>query len=688
MSTQIEILLKARDEATKQIQTAFKNAEQSLTQFNTVAGQTGKTLQKAGKDVSGFNQYMKEGRTENRQFGFVMREVMDIVGGAALMIKLFGGNSSDSEKQAKRLSESVMMGYIAFQATETVISLTTAGFKSLRAVLNASKVATDSLTAAQIASNAAAKANVYMLIAQALVAVGVALYAYFKNSEDAEKAQEALNKKIEEFNNKFHETKKSVNAIRHELGQLTDKEFKDLLEAEEKYAKQQLNNAQTASSNAIKERKDDTVKAELKNKAKELELTYFQAVKATADFKTKQNKPSEDAAKKELEIALAKNKSLIDLQQSLERKILEVRSTMGLEGITLKQAQLKLEESALRESIEKQFTNRKENNELYKQALDELNNYIIAKHTQLTREEELQLEKRNEALVQSIDDKKIATEEANAKQVEDFILSLDGEWAATQRHYKKLEGIAVLEEDKAKIRAQLQIATDKHIQDEKIKGYEEAARFANEAVGLVNQFFQQEAQKDIQVIEEKRDLQIKAIDDQLAAEGISAEKKAELEAQKQALEEEAAVKIKEEKTKAFENQKAASIIEATINTAIAVTRAYAESGIISALIIGALGAAQVALIASQPTPKFHQGGTAFINASSGTEVPIMVRGQETVRVTTPEQESRRGGGSITINFNSPVSDTQFVTNSIKKVIRETGIPIEELFVNTRSEVVL
>ena len=686
MSTQIEILLKARDEATKQIQTAFKNAEQSLTQFNVVAGQTGKTLQKAGKEVSGFNQYMREGRTENRQFGFVMREVMDIVGGAALMIKLFGGNSSNSEKQAKRLSESVMMGYIAFQATETVVSLTTAGFKSLRVVLSASKVATDSLTAAQIASNAAAKANVYMLIAQALVAVGVALYAYFKNSEEATKQQEELNKKIEEFNNKFHETKKSINAIRHELGQLTDKEFKDLLEAEEKYAKQQLNNAQTASSNAIKERKDDTVKAELKNKAKELELTYFQAVKATADFQIKLNKPREDAAKKELEIALAKNKSLIDLQESLERKKIELIGTMGLEGHNLKIAQLGLEEKALRESIEKQFTGRKENNELYKQALDELNNYIVAKYQQITIAEQSEVQKRNDEYTKSRNSQRISDDEANAKQVENFILSLNGELAATMRNYDEMEDLAKSDEDKAKIRAAKQIAIDKHIQDEKIKGFKQASQLVNEAVGLMVGFANQGSEQQITNITRERDLKLESINKQLEAEGLSEEQRAILLAKKQIIEDETNQKIKNEKTKMFKDEKAAAIVQGIMNTAIAVVEALPNIPL--SVAVGILGAAQVALIASQPVPSFHKGGSAFVNAPASQEgfLPIKVRGQETVRVNTESQEANRGG--VTINFNSPVSDTQFVTNSIKKVLNQSGLSLDKAFANQRNVVSL
>ena len=80
----------------------------------------------------------------------------------------------------------------------------------------------------------------------------------------------------------------------------------------------------------------------------------------------------------------------------------------------------------------------------------------------------------------------------------------------------------------------------------------------------------------------------------------------------------------------------------------------------------------------------HTGGTAFVDAPANREVPIMVRGQETIRVNTPEQERRFSSGGVVINFNSPVSDTQFITNSIKKVLQQTGLSLDKVFVNNRN----
>jgi len=58
------------------------------------------------------------------------------------------------------------------------------------AAVNGGTVATKAATVAQAAFNAVAKANPYVLLASAAVAVGAALFAFTKNSEEATKAEE------------------------------------------------------------------------------------------------------------------------------------------------------------------------------------------------------------------------------------------------------------------------------------------------------------------------------------------------------------------------------------------------------------------------------------------------------------------------------------------------------------------
>lgn len=95
---------------------------------------------------------------------------------------------------------------------------------------------------------------------------------------------------------------------------------------------------------------------------------------------------------------------------------------------------------------------------------------------------------------------------------------------------------------------------------------------------------------------------------------------------------------------------------------------------------------------------FHSGGTvprahsgAYINAPANKEFPILVRGGETIRTEAQESALRNKQGNapanITINFNSPVSDTAFVVGSIKKALRETGLSADRLLVNNKHSAV-
>ena len=104
-----------------------------------------------------------------------------------------------------------------------------------------------------------------------------------------------------------------------------------------------------------------------------------------------------------------------------------------------------------------------------------------------------------------------------------------------------------------------------------------------------------------------------------AAEQATADKNKELEKQKADLEQ-----------KQAKWQKANSIIQTTIATSQAIMKALAEAGpfagpILTA-VIGAMGAAQVAIIASQPIPKYakgtdnHPGGLAIVGDGGRQEV--------------------------------------------------------------------
>jgi hypothetical protein len=161
-------------------------------------------------------------------------------------------------------------------------------------------------------------------------------------------------------------------------------------------------------------------------------------------------------------------------------------------------------------------------------------------------------------------------------------------------------------------------------------------------------------QKELDILEERKQAAIRADNEQLASEmqneidRINFAKKrqeeeakieAEFAAKAEELEKKKQAKISAAKTKAAKADRNAAIITSLVNTAMAITSTLAQApgGAISkgvqAAIIGGLGAAQTALIASKPIPQFAQG-TSF---SPGGLAEVGERGPELVNLPQGSQ---------------------------------------------------
>lgn len=105
----------------------------------------------------------------------------------------------------------------------------------------------------------------------------------------------------------------------------------------------------------------------------------------------------------------------------------------------------------------------------------------------------------------------------------------------------------------------------------------------------------------------------------------------------QRLDEEAEAKKKELALKQFKAQKAANMLNIIANTAMAVMRAYSDAGPLAgtalAAIVGAIGAAQLGIVAAQQPPSYAKGGYTKglgFTDETGHEVAGVVHGKEYV----------------------------------------------------------
>lgn len=145
------------------------------------------------------------------------------------------------------------------------------------------------------------------------------------------------------------------------------------------------------------------------------------------------------------------------------------------------------------------------------------------------------------------------------------------------------------------------------------------------------------------------------------------------EAKKLALENKSREEERKIKKKQFEAGRRASLIEATIATAIAVARALPNP--VLATLAGVLGASQIALIASQPTPAFADGGKVLsgkrigygdgkrVYRSNGDNLLATVKTGEVI--LNERQQRMLGGRSTFAKIGVPgFADGGFIGSSI------------------------
>ena len=156
----------------------------------------------------------------------------------------------------------------------------------------------------------------------------------------------------------------------------------------------------------------------------------------------------------------------------------------------------------------------------------------------------------------------------------------------------------------------------------------------SESINFVNALFDAKVQRYEDDINKNNDYYAALLDN----EQLSEEQRSALEAERDRKNLELEKKKREEQKKAAILNKVAGIAEVAINTAIAVSKVTAQTGVIAPLLIPsiiALGALQAATIAAQPIPQYKDGkkqgegkdGIALLNDGGKDELKISASGE-------------------------------------------------------------
>ena len=222
------------------------------------------------------------------------------------------------------------------------------------------------------------------------------------------------------------------------------------------------------------------------------------------------------------------------------------------------------------------------------------------------------------AMFEAFQQSKIDTLKANAE----IEIGLD-KYTATQKQaiqkqleldVEKITSEKFKEKEKTDEKKKEKTLTDK--EKEAQKTAEITLQSATQLTDALSQITQNRIANELLAEQNKNDENQKQLQAQLDA-GLITEaefksKKSELDATFKATESKL-------KTEAFQKEKQANIIKATMNTALGITGALPDVPL--SILAGILGAAQIGLIVSQPTPKFAKGGLFGGNshANGGTK---------------------------------------------------------------------
>lgn len=226
---------------------------------------------------------------------------------------------------------------------------------------------------------------------------------------------------------------------------------------------------------------------------------------------------------------------------------------------------------------------------------------------------------------------------------------------------KKIEDKAKADADKksadaSKLKADQEKATNDFV-------LQASQQLANDLVNIVVEGERRKTEEKLKAINEQRDIELAAIDEQQAKEeGTFVAKTAtqiKYDEKRKQLRDKFAAEERAIKIKQFNSEKEASVIQSLINTAVAVTKVIENPFL--AVAVGIFGAIQTALIAAQPVPKFSGGGIFKGPSHSAGGIPLTNGGNKVGEVE---------GGEIILNRN--VSRYPELVNLVSNINSATG----------------
>jgi hypothetical protein len=632
---------------------AVNKLKQEVADLRTELDRLKGTTDSNKKSESGLAAYRKEQIKEMRNYRFVVNEVKDAIGAGTIALNLMSLGADNGNQKMKSLTNTVNTAFIAFQGADAITSVFGKQLDSLGSKMG--------LAGGQLGLIISLGASVAGIIA-----------SIAGESAAADKRVAGLNDKLFELN--------------YQLGLVSDRDYLVKLRDNISAAKQKIEELQKTFSFGTGEYTINTT-TKTKGSAEEIDnakLALAEAEKALKDFNSKSNQTS-----------ISQAATIFSLRKTNELKLVELSEVNAIN------------KAKKIYTVEVEYLNKE-----YNFKLDSMKKG--------SREEIALTAEHNEKLIGLQRDLQIKLKEESKKSGDSNLfmqLYFGGEAADTLNSIKStLSGFnadtkKMFGDNAPKSDYDAQKAKEKKDLEDKLAMYDAYATGATSALQTISEFSAMANQANIDAIQIEKDARMDALDAekeailgkfdaQLENDNLTSAQRKRLEKEREAAEKVANEKkakeeekynerIRESKRSAWISERNAKLAMATIDMAHAIVVALtggAIAGPILAGITAATAAAQVAIIASTPVPKFHTGGIVGQQPLRSNERVIIGQVGEQI-IPKNQVGSTAGGITLTVNFNAP-TDTEYVTEAIKKVLTETGKTIDKVFVNQNANVAI
>jgi hypothetical protein len=420
----------------------------------------------------------------------------------------------------------------------------------------------------------------------------------------------------------------------------------------EEYDAEQLEKQREASRKAAEESKRRNEKAIEDAKNARLKIR---------DLLIEQDQLDANAQLEALNAELEFTKKAIELTVENEldknKQLLEVEENYLKEYIQILDQKIEAEKSALEASAEDEINSLKgskeqiaeqrrlieENLQIQLDQIDKTAKDELAKREQEFQEKRIELTRLTNSELIKLNEERISNYENDLNE-QTLLLEQNGktELEILQATYKKQVELAearnkAIQEDETKTdqekkAAQIElnrtiyelnknaVDQEKELNAEKLDNAKaissQISGITSELVGKFGQIREQQTEQILQSLQANFQSQNESLEAQLNSQVISLEK---YNQEKEKLEKQFNAKSREIRLQQFEREKKANLVEAGINTAVAVTEALPN--LLLAGIAGTLGALQIGFIAGQ-TPGFASGGLTgqLINSNDGVSI--------------------------------------------------------------------